>query len=767
VVRLVELQLQGFKGIEVTLPWSHLNVLFGPNDSGKTNILEAVALAFGEKAPVRGGASVPSPKFSAVLEFTESGDEQILAALLQRNHVPPIFPAAPSDNTGDGERATPLRPARLRWGARAGRPFVIRPLGPLADDGLGGVFQVPLLSLEETINSLHRRAATSLKRRLRDNGAKWADVELVLSTALGTRRARFEGGVVSLLTPELDEVGGAAVDAAGRLAAAGWREDDTIGPFVGQLADRRPVPAVLLRTSDRREFRPFDVVWSASGESDSELESMLRDEFDKGFFIWLTAAALGRMTLEASEDSGVDLKEFEEFKDFTRAVAAMQRQVSNTSPHDAWLRHVPSDPVAPARWVVKFAEQVSRLANALAAPLVSDAGTLELAVLPPAGWLPDKPRLEPRLLQPHRKRPTPLPELGLGLRAWCAIAALEGATAERRLMVPQFERFGRLSQTMLHVLDPDDAPLVDTQEFGETRRLLIVDEPERHLHPRAQVEISSWLAEGASQKETLIATHAVPFLNMPDEQASYVLVTRDTDGVTHATDISADTFDSLNRLAASAGLHSQAEALQTIRLVVLVEGAHDEKVICHFYGSELARHRVLVVPVRGAQNVNAIFDAPWLSRLGLPQLILFDEVDAATVAARARPSGRNVAARAVWDLLNNWHSQAPKPHVASFPLPDILRALPETCIAKAVEARGGAFPGWEEIDSSYAPGGNTGFKQHLLARSRLPAETDTTELLDQVLDICRGKPHPALADAVKNVLDLARVAVARTPSTPQ
>lgn len=48
--------------------------------------------------------------------------------------------------------------------------------------------------------------------------------------------------------------------------------------------------------------------------------------------------------------------------------------------------------------------------------------------------------------------------------------------------------------------------------------------------------------------------------------------------------------------------------MQTLRAICLVDGQHDELVLRHFFGRELARERVLNVPVRGVRNVNAIND---------------------------------------------------------------------------------------------------------------------------------------------------------------
>lgn len=44
---LMHLSISNYKGIEIELPWEQANVLFGPNDADKTNVIEVVATAFG------------------------------------------------------------------------------------------------------------------------------------------------------------------------------------------------------------------------------------------------------------------------------------------------------------------------------------------------------------------------------------------------------------------------------------------------------------------------------------------------------------------------------------------------------------------------------------------------------------------------------------------------------------------------------------------------------------------------------------------------
>ena len=362
-----------------------------------------------------------------------------------------------------------------------------------------------------------------------------------------------------------------------------------------------------------------------------------------------------------------------------------------------------------------MAETVTSAANEVAAPLVREAGELTLEIRSIRHWAGGQgSRMQMTLAQRHRDGATNLSELGAGLRLWSSVALLEATGA-------QGFQAGTLS--------------FDQPETFQ-RVLLIVDEPERHLHPRAQAQLAMWLAEH-TERDLLVATHSVPFLNIPTDDASVALVTRDSTGVTLATDITDDTFGYLDAFTADAGLSSAAEALQVLQGIILVEGAHDERVIEHFFGNELARERILIVPVRGARNVDAIVDAPWLSRYNAPLVVLFDDVQASEATGRKRPKS-SIAARAIWDLRKHWRQTRPRPAVVSFSHPDILRAIPEPCMTRAVERMGGTFPGWDSIDRSFS-NSKAGFKKVLLGACRLPSDADNA-LLDAVLTVCRRDP---------------------------
>lgn len=87
------------------------------------------------------------------------------------------------------------------------------------------------------------------------------------------------------------------------------------------------------------------------------------------------------------------------------------------------------------------------------------------------------------------------------------------------------------------------------------RRLFVVDEPERHLHPRRQREAARWLAETASDRAApaLLASHSTAFLSLPATPGlSYVYCSREDAGST-VRQVTAEEIADLNRIGAEMG----------------------------------------------------------------------------------------------------------------------------------------------------------------------------------------------------------------------
>lgn len=235
---------------------------------------------------------------------------------------------------------------------------------------------------------------------------------------------------MTLLCPLREEASPEVLTAAKRLTKR-WRDDTVIGPFISQLADGGPTNQPLLQIMNRRELRPFDIVWAAATADDAQVEQVLRREFNRWYHEMKQASDVARELRHALRRLAND-----EARDALSRFIASTKVIGNTSPRERWLRHFPADRTAPAKWVNELADRVGASANDVAAPIVAAAGELELAVLEPSHWLAADRRLEPRLYQAHRDKPTPLVELGLGLRAWCEWRSSKLRRCNRILLFP-------------------------------------------------------------------------------------------------------------------------------------------------------------------------------------------------------------------------------------------------------------------------------------------------------------------------------------------
>src|SRR5581483_243484 len=128
-----------------------------------------------------------------------------------------------------------------------------------------------------------QRALRAMRSRLRDAPETWADAEILANAALRSRWLLFDRGLVSLLCPPREAAEDGVVAAAARLARSGWRDDTVLGSFISHLVDATVPQQPLLRMMNRRECRPFDVVWAAAARTDAELDLALRREFDRWY----------------------------------------------------------------------------------------------------------------------------------------------------------------------------------------------------------------------------------------------------------------------------------------------------------------------------------------------------------------------------------------------------------------------------------------------------------------------------------------------------
>jgi len=166
-------------------------------------------------------------------------------------------------------------------------------------------------------------------------------------------------------------------------------------------------------------------------------------------------------------------------------------------------------------------------------------------------------------------------------------------------------------------------------------RVLLLDEPERGLHARAQRQLAQGLARiGSTSSLTIVAaTHSSAFLD--DPSATLLHVSRDSG----STQVVKETLSIRNALEnKNLGLDS-SEILGMIRAFLVVEGVHDQVVINRLIGNELGEARVAVVPMGGTHALKTVVDAH----------LIFDYTSAAVIIALDRL--RIESTQLNWDMV--------------------------------------------------------------------------------------------------------------------
>ena len=150
-----------------------------------------------------------------------------------------------------------------------------------------------------------------------------------------------------------------------------------------------------------------------------------------------------------------------------------------------------------------------------------------------------------------------------------------------------------------------DLPAAEAYVREEPGLLLIIDEPERHLHPRLQREAVAWVEELAPrlQAQCLLASHSVPFLGISGPVAHTQLIR--PGAVTSAVPLPVEALSALDAAADELGF-DRGELLTTRRVLAFVEGRFDKLVLETLFAARLRRAGVELIgsssPARGGSS---------------------------------------------------------------------------------------------------------------------------------------------------------------------
>jgi len=238
---------------------------------------------------------------------------------------------------------------------------------------------------------------------------------------------------------------------------------------------------------------------------------------------------------------------------------------------------------------------------------------------------------------------------------------------------------------------------------AQDRRLFVVDEPERHLHPRLQREAARWLSDTAAERAAplLLATHSTAFLSLPvHEGLSDVYCSRYGLDSTVRRFALAELQD-LDRVGAEMGF-DRGELLATIAVFLVVEGRHDAEVLTRAFRFELADAHVAVVPMEGASQYTAVLDSQALWRYTSAKVAVatdkftperFNELmgdDEQLVALRR--SNAPEETKALAKLMGSARHQGKEIHLLGHAEDDLLDAIDEDIVISIYER----YPGHAE-----------------------------------------------------------------------
>lgn len=212
--------------------------------------------------------------------------------------------------------------------------------------------------------------------------------------------------------------------------------------------------------------------------------------------------------------------------------------------------------------------------------------------------------------------------------------------------------------------------------WGGMKVIRIFDEPERNQHPLAVRRIAIALDRlHATGTDVVISSHSHVMLD--SGIGRYLHLRRTPEGPVVESFWPTE-LTVLNEISAAMGL-TRGELLGLRRLVLLVEGLHDEVVLNYWFGPQLRAAGVLVLPIWGTDNT------PGLAQLRL--VAEFLDVPVALILDRGRElDAVKALQRSVEKAGRGWYP-------VELEQADIVYYLPDEGMAAVIPG----WPGWTQV----------------------------------------------------------------------
>jgi len=359
---------------------------------------------------------------------------------------------------------------------------------------------------------------------------------------------------------------------------------------------------------------------------------------------------------------------------------------------DRWLEDAPDGTARIRPEVYEAAKAISSRASLMLPPFISQQGSVEIVFDRLSGWRQGTARCVVRLRFGDRPGDAHFVMLGAGTRRWVA-ASLVAACGD-----------------------------VDAQNSVRPMPLYLIDEPELHLHPTAQADVLRWIEDRvAAGSSAVLTTHSPIVLDVDRESAHLLALVRHGADVAQV-DITTSVLDDLSILdgLGSAVGADRVSALHATRGFLVVEGEHDRLVVRRFFGPELDRARIRILPLRGSENAMALGESEFFASLGMPLCVLFDNVRPDRIVGELATddwTSEERKLRAAIDAFTRLYAAGHLISAVEYTRPDIICSIP-------IDAARRAFPtttsdiDWQAIERDWRSKtkDRPGFKSYALQR---------------------------------------------------
>lgn len=792
-VRIDSVRVLHWKSIEdATIPIHPLVILYGANNAGKSNLLEAISWVGESSASAVRQDWASSQGFTGSVQYIVryigvEGRKRFLLDWTEeeaRFWSPRLTATTPVPLTSEPSPVTPIlqspEPRDLKK-ALFSRHFG---LAALEEESGGLVGDFIERFLVDPVVLLHLGPAPNcyLVKEKTCFGEQYEDYVASLRTLCAGTTAR------DLRSRKPEDI-----DKAGRFLLHGIEEVESMLASLESSNTKwvyvlsiPPTFQRLLPTNDPVEkarrlckLGPIMVVRSDPVNLEQDIEAALVNLHDR---VW------GSPKLQRGEENPLLLGFLTSLISLTSLTEPVARPLGSLSSGmgdvDPWLEEAASlqtaedgspTPVKIRRTIPPIVGVIEQHANQVCAPIVK--GRIRIRFLPISRWTSLGRKLDVSLVEEEVLGDAcpaiPFGLLGSAVQRWVA-AALRQACQDLingRVQICQIDGTGKPrllyageERQAIDILR-EQASLGQLEPFisiepSRDRTLLLIDEPEQHLHPEGQEKLAKWLASearkagGTGQQSIIVATHSPAFLSLAPESASIIHIVRIA-GKTQAVPLEQEMLSSLDRiandlrfdmLASHLGL-GRAGLLQLLRGVVIVEGEWDRRLLIEFWGDEMARHRLLAIPLHGLDRYQALTEGHIIRKLGIPVILFVDNVVKSHVLAASEPVDLTKEERTARQIVSRLEASGVRYCIVTFGEPDVIVALPEEGVRRWLRSKksGVSFPGWEELKQEWSgqrhkPEGVTRFKQY------------AAEVL---LDKCHGalRNSSSLTQALNNIFE--------------